>query len=206
MTMLEDRLRALGDQLDLGEVTLADNVLARLDDRPNAVTSSGSRVLRVAAVLLVAVAAVMVAVPSAREAVADWFGFDGVTIERNSGLEVPATADPVDEAAGDGFGTLAPDVDGDVLVSGFPGSIDTDGLTKILGDGTEVQRVDVAGALGLWIDGDPHEVVYQDPDGRFVVERFAGNTLLWQDGDVVRRLEGFAVLEDALAYAESLDS
>ena len=205
--MLEERLRALGDQLHIDETAVVDGVLARLDQQPAAEQrgASPSGILRVAAVLLVAVAAVVVAVPSAREAVADWFGFDGVTIERDSGLDVPATADPIDDAADAGFGTVAPDVEEAVLVSEFPGSIDTDGLTKTIGDGTDVQRVDVNGAPGVWIDGDPHEVVYQDASGQFVVERFAGNTLLWQDGTLVRRLEGFDTLEQALAYALALD-
>lgn len=207
MTMLEDRLRALGDQLDIDETAVVDGVLARLDQQPVAEQPGASpyRILRVAAVLLVAVAAAVIAVPSAREAVADWFGFDGVTIERDTGLDVPATADPIGDAADAGFGTIAPDVKEAVLVSEFPGSIDTDALTKTLGDGTDVQRVEVNGAPGLWIDGDPHEVAYQDASGQFVVERFAGNTLLWQDGTLVRRLEGFDTLEQALAYALALD-
>ncbi len=205
MTALEERLRALGDQLDVDESTVVDGVLARLDREPERSDASPYRILRVAAVLLVAVAAVVVAVPSARQAVADWFGFDGVTIERDSGLDVPATADPIDDAADVGLGTIAPDVEVPVLVSEFPGSIDTDGLTKTIGDGTDVRRVDVNGSPGLWIDGDPHEVVFQDAAGRFVVERFAGNTLLWQDGAVVRRLEGFDTLGQALEYALTLD-
>lgn len=207
MTMLDDRLRTLGDQLDLDDSTLVADVLARLDREPAADLPPAwpRRALRVAAVVLVVAAAVVVAVPSARESVADWFGFDGVTIERDSGLDAPTTADPIDDATADGLGTMAADVDGDVLVSEFSGSIGTDGLTKTLGDGTDVRRVEVDGALGLWIDGDPHEVVYRDPDGQFVVERFAGNILLWQDGDVVRRLEGFDSLEGALAYARALD-
>ena len=56
----------------------------------------------------------------------------------------------------------------------------------------------------MWIDGAPHEVFYRDGDGEVVFERFAGNTLLWQEGDVLYRVEGFPTLADALAYAATV--
>lgn len=37
-------------------------------------------------------------------------------------------------------------------------------------------------------------------------ERMAGNTLLWQHGDVIARVEGFADLDAALAFARESES
>ena len=76
----------------------------------------------------------------------------------------------------------------------------TESFTKVLGAGSDVRRVDVDGHPGLWIDGAPHEVVIRGVDGETEVRRFAGNTLLWQDGDTIRRVEGFASLDEALRF------
>ena len=67
-----------------------------------------------------------------------------------------------------------------------------------------MQQVEVGGELGLWIDGAPHDVSFFDEQGDLVFERFAGNTLLWQDGSIVRRLEGFADVGSAIEYAEEI--
>ena len=55
---------------------------------------------------------------------------------------------------------------------------------------------------GLWFSGQPHEVLYDSANGDVVVERVAANTLVWQEGDVLLRIEGFAELSDALHFAE----
>jgi hypothetical protein len=39
-----------------------------------------------------------------------------------------------------------------------------------------------------------------------VFERMAGNTLVWQRGDVISRVEGFPDLEAALAFARRAES
>lgn len=44
--------------------------------------------------------------------------------------------------------------------------------------------------------------MYESPVGGVVVERVAGNTLLWQHDDVLSRVEGFHELSQALAFAE----
>ena len=59
--------------------------------------------------------------------------------------------------------------------------------------------------IGLWIDGEPHELLLLGPDGEQTTRRIAGNTLLWQDGDVIRRVEGFPNRDAALAYAATVD-
>ena len=224
MTMLDERLRALGDALELeldpedaSDSALVDAVLARLDEPAS---RGGHPVLRIAAVLVVVFALVAVAVPSSRRTVADWFGFDGVRIERRPGAPTASTPDPIDgedssveDQSGEpgdqehppaAIGTIV-DVDGaDVLVSEFVGTLDNPAIGKTVGDGTDVRQVEVGGEFGVWIDGAPHEVSFYDEQGDIVFERFAGNTLLWQEGAVVRRLEGFPDVTTAIAYAEQL--
>lgn len=201
MTLLEDRLRDLGEALDVSDDGLVDEVMAQLDQPARSSVPSRLTGLRVAAAVLVAIAVGVAIVPSSRRAVADWFGFDGARIERRPDLEVPTTPDPLDRGA---VGTID-EVEGtEVLVSTFDGTLDTPALGKTLGPGSDVTEVVVGDAFGLWIDGEPHEVGFRDADGHIVFEGFAGNTLLWQDGDLIRRLEGFADVETAIAYVESI--
>lgn len=212
-TALDDRLRDLGTVLaidgdDAGE--LIRSVLARIDEPESPSTDrSASRpgvrsAIRIAAVVVVLVAAAVAAVPSSRRAVADWFGFDGARIERQSDLPVPAEPDPIDPGAdGDTVGTVVDIGNDEVLVSEFVGTLDNPALVKVAGDGTRVQQVTVHGEVALWIDGEPHEVSFLDERGEIVVRRFAGNTLLWQDGPLIRRVEGFSDVDAAIDYAES---
>ena len=245
MMTLEDRLRSLGDALDLDagdDGRVVDAVLARLDEPTDRRTTSDRSWLRVAAALVLVVALVAVAAPSSRRTVADWLGFDGVRIERRPdapGASVPdpfgaddsqpdateadateaddtepdateaddTEPDDSDEPTEPSTGTIGSvvDVDGrDILVSEFVGSLDNPAIGKTVGDGTNVQQVEVGGELGLWIDGAPHDVSFFDEQGDLVFERFAGNTLLWQDGSIVRRLEGFADVGSAIEYAEEI--
>lgn len=196
---IEERLRSLGDVLDLTERDLVDDVLARIDEPP--APTARVPVVRVVAGLVFVMALAVAVIPSSRRAVADWFGFDGARIERRPGISVPATPDPLDRGA---VGTVVVADGSQVLVSEFVGTLENPALTKIVGDGTSVVPVEVDGQLAVWIDGDPHEVSFTDRRGEIVFEGFAGNTLLWQDGPVIRRLEGFADVEAAIAYAESI--
>ncbi len=209
---LDDRLRELGGVLafDGDDGELIRSVLARVDEPASSSTDRsidrsairpGARsALRIAAVVVALVAAVVAAVPSSRRAVADWFGFDGARLEREPDLSVPAEPDPIDQGTA---GTVV-DVGADeVLVSEFTGTLDNPALAKVVGDGTRVRRVTVHGELALWIDGEPHEVSFFDESGQIAFRRFAGNTLLWQDGPLIRRLEGFSDVDAAVDYAES---
>lgn len=226
MTMLEERLRALGAALEfdaddgLADTVLVDAVIARLDDQPP--VTDRRPLLRIAAALVLTLALAVAAVPSSRRAVADWFGFDGVRLERRPAAPPASGPDPFDRsvvgadrsldatASGtvvdgptDTIGTVV-EVDGTaILVSKFVGTLDNPAVGKTIGDGTSVMRVTVDGGFGLWIDGDPHQVSFLD-DGEIVFERFAGNTLLWQDGLVIRRVEGFDDVAAAIQFAESL--
>lgn len=70
---------------------------------------------------------------------------------------------------------------------------------KVAADRTGIADVRVGGHRGYWIGGEPHEVVYESPDGRTTSARLAGNTLIWSDGERAYRLESALDRADALA-------
>jgi hypothetical protein len=71
--------------------------------------------------------------------------------------------------------------------------------------GPDASWVEVRGSPGLWFKA-PHAVAYIDRQGVTHEEtsRLAGPTLIWTDGTVTYRLEGFATLDTALAVALSI--
>lgn len=76
-------------------------------------------------------------------------------------------------------------------------------IGKGLGPGTTVQQVDVGGARGDWIQGQPHFVFYRDVLGNYQQDsvRLAGNTLIWVQGEVTLRLEAQLDRDPAIAIA-----
>ncbi len=199
MIDLADRLRELGDELALEDRPLSGTVLVRLeDDLPE--RSVAARWTWAAAAAVIALVAVSLAIPGARRAVADWFGIGSVSVERRPDLEPPATTTPFGDA---GDATDLPDGRA-VLVTRIDARLDVGLARKTVGTATQVVETTVAGGYALWIDGEPHLVTLLAPDGAVVAERVAGNTLLWQEGSTVVRLEGFDDRADAVAYAESL--
>jgi hypothetical protein len=109
---------------------------------------------------------------------------------------VYAPSDLVPQSAVTGVGAL---------VSIMPATINEGYFHKILGDEATVQSVDVGGAPGYWIEGSPHQLFFQV--GELVVPdtlRLATNTLLWQRGDDVYRIEADISMEAALRIAESI--
>lgn len=199
MSDLEARLADLGDALDVGDSAVAAAaVMARLDGSVAPRVERRGWLLK-AAVLVVVVVGALVAVPRSREALADWFGLRGVRIERRDeqGGGIPAPF----ALPGPGQ-SRAMTVDGrQILVSSIVGMFDEVLLRKIVGPGTGVRQVTVDDSPGLWIDGEPHDVVYRVPGGDVTVTRAAGNTLLWQRGEVLHRVEGFDDLASAVAFA-----
>jgi hypothetical protein len=159
----------------------------------------------VAAAVLLAVLMGVALVPDSRRAVARWFGLDGVTVEVDP--TVTGTVAPVSiDLPGPGQSRVV-DVDGrQILVSSVSGTLSPRMITKSVQSSEQVHEVDVHGAPGLWIEGPPHEIGYESPVGQPVFERMAGNTLIWQRGDVITRVEGFADLDAALAFAEEAES
>jgi hypothetical protein len=78
---------------------------------------------------------------------------------------------------------------------------------KIVPLETRVTPVEVDGEhAGVWIDGAAHGVWYLGLDGRDRTEPFvlAGNTLVWEVGDISYRLEAGVGLDEARRLAESL--
>jgi hypothetical protein len=69
-----------------------------------------------------------------------------------------------------------------------------------------VRAVEVGGILGLWIDGAPHVITFEDAAGDIHEEetRLAGNVLMWERAGVTHRIETTLPREEALALAESL--
>lgn len=91
-----------------------------------------------------------------------------------------------------------------MLVMQFRGRIEAPFLEKQI-RADQVQEVEVRGTAGYWIEGE-HTLVYLDERGEPHEERsrLAGNTLLWQQGDVTLRLESALPMEEAIRIAESM--
>ena len=103
MTELEQMLTRLGSELDWPQTPeLAARVTRRLSEpertrRRAPVLSGFRRSLAIALVLLVVVAAAAVAaVPSVRDAVLEFFGLQGATVERTTTLPTPPPDRPLD--------------------------------------------------------------------------------------------------------------
>jgi hypothetical protein len=71
---------------------------------------------------------------------------------------------------------------------------------------TSVRAVEVGSVIGLWIEGAPHLISYEDAAGNRVEEetRLAGNVLMWESDGVTHRLETTVGLGPTLALARSL--
>ena len=76
-------------------------------------------------------------------------------------------------------------------------------IEKVVQSDTTVERVHI-GNGGAWFQG-PHIVMFQDRNGIFREShaRLAGNTLVWQVGDVTLRLEGRLTKDEALRIART---
>jgi hypothetical protein len=92
-----------------------------------------------------------------------------------------------------------------VLVTEFRGTQPRGFLFKTLGPGTTAEPVRVNGDAGVWIAGRPHQLVFMDANGHPQSDtvRLAGNTLLWQHGEVLLRLEARVSKAEALRIAQS---
>jgi len=99
----------------------------------------------------------------------------------------------------------SPFTDAGLLVTEFQGQPSPLFLKKVAVAGM-VEEVTVGGEPGYWFSGEPHFFTYQDARGAVREERtrLAGNTLIWQRGDLTLRLEGEITEQEALAIAESM--
>jgi hypothetical protein len=70
----------------------------------------------------------------------------------------------------------------------------------------EVRVMSVRGRPGLWITGTHHELPFLDRDGtlRRAPTRPTGHVLLWEEGGVTYRIEGFENESSAMEMADSI--
>jgi Domain of unknown function (DUF4367) len=99
----------------------------------------------------------------------------------------------------------SPFTDVGLLITEFQGQPTPEFLKKVTAMGV-VEQVTVGGEPGYWFTGEPHFFTYQDAAGTLREEqtRLAGNTLIWQRGDLTLRLEGELPKEEAIRIAESM--
>ncbi len=225
MADLEQTLRELGLATDYPPTPdISSQVVASIPSR-----GRRRRRLVIAIAVIVVASGVAFAVPPARSAILDWLGFGSIEVTRVATLpDVPRTPRPslgrattlAEARHVAGFRILAPAsrpdgvfvgdgevtlVYGRLLLSELPGH----GVfvaQKVVGPGTRVEEVRVAGEPGLWLAGAPHLFAYLDSHGAFKTGRvrLAGNTLLWERGTLVLRLEGAATKAEALRIATSV--
>jgi hypothetical protein len=93
-----------------------------------------------------------------------------------------------------------------VLVTEARGAVDQNFFVKMLGPGTTLEAVTVAGHQGYWISGPLNEFFFTDANGAFRNEtaRLAANTLILDYGGTVIRIEGNLTKAQALEIAASL--
>lgn len=227
MTTIEERLAAWGDGLEFVDTdTLADDVLSAIRAAPHPRRPWRIALAAAAAVLLVAL--VVVAIPDSRGAVARWLGLERLevrvvdepaTSSRDLGplftldgaaarvgvtpYVVPTLGDPVAVHAPGGHYVAVRYDDGGtpVLVATLPGRL----FHKEVAAGSQVEPLTVRGVEGMWVTGEPHELVYADPRGDVVQTRAASDTLVWQEGDMIVRIEGDITRERALELASQLE-
>ena len=217
---LEHELRALPIAFP-DEPDLAPGVLARLE-RP------ARRWWLVPALVALAVAGALFAIPQTRAAILDLFRIGGVEVRRVE-TQPRAPVRPPLLGREVSLATAQSTVDFPLLVPRDPFTAYVDGkmvnlrwkryvlsqwhgeqlafAQKQLGPDSQMVGVEVRGATGLWITGARHEIIYRDPATDQIVaksRRLAGNVLIWEHGDVTYRLEGARTVADARAVARNL--
>jgi hypothetical protein len=224
---LDERLAALGQALRFpDEDSLADDIVAAVG-RP--APARWRRPLLVAAAAVVLAAGLVVAIPDSRHAVARWLGLERLPVRVVGALPPAARAElgaatTLDDAARAAdvvpyvastldapVATYAPggryvavrydDGGTPVLVTTLPGALDDRAFSKLVASGMQVRDVAVGDVDGVWITGEPHVFVYEARDGGFAAARPAADTLAWQVGDVIVRVEAAVPLDRALDIA-----
>jgi hypothetical protein len=229
-------LLVLGRSVPQEPASLAPAVMARLAAAPaprrTPLSLLGSGRRRVA-VVVVALVLGLLAAPPVRAALAEWFGFKGVLVERGE----PAPGVPADPPSV--TGDLSPTdaagrVDFDLWVParlGEPEGVEVSADERVVSmswtdprlgrlrldqfsgeyDWTFAKRsphvryVSVADRDAIWFDV-PHDVVMLGEDNvpRTSSARLAGHTLIWFVGDTTLRLEGDLTATQATRVAESI--
>jgi hypothetical protein len=93
-----------------------------------------------------------------------------------------------------------------VLITEARGSVDRNIFGKMLGPDAKLEEVQVNGHPGYWISGTPHVFYFIDASGQFRNEtmRLATNTLIFDNGGTLVRVEGNMTKAQALEIARSL--
>lgn len=251
---VESSLRTLAKDFAYPETPpMAQGIGERLrrQPEPDLHASRWRAVLVAAAVMALVVAATMIALPGARQAVADWVGIDGIRITFDDrtvdpspvgdDLEIGTRMEAQEAAESVAFDIAVPRVLGEpdsyfvmasveggevslvweptaglpesehtgvgAVLTQFVGEPSLETLKKVADPATSVTAVTVNGRQGFFVEGAPHVLVRQPSgDDRMLPPRLAGNTLLWEGGEVSYRLEADLGLERALEIAESLQS
>ena len=99
----------------------------------------------------------------------------------------------------------SPFTDAGLLLTEFRGEPTPEFIKKVAVAG-QVEFVEVGGEPAYFFSGEPHFFTYRDSAGNFREEqtRLAGNTLIWQRGELTLRLEAQISKEEALRIAESM--
>lgn len=108
-------------------------------------------------------------------------------------------------AAGDGLPELAGSEIG-LLIQVIDGVLVRDQVEKLVVEGATITAVEVDGAAGYWIEGPPHLIRYVGPLGtdRSQRTRLVGDSLVWESGGVLYRIESGLGLAATLRIAESI--
>ena len=88
------------------------------------------------------------------------------------------------------------------LISVLPAHIEEGFFRKMLGNEATVRPVDLGDVSGYWIEGSPHQVMFEIGDNEVQQDtlRLATNTLLWErDGRFFYRLEADVSLRPSYA-------
>jgi hypothetical protein len=92
-----------------------------------------------------------------------------------------------------------------ILITEFRGDFEPEFIGKILGPDATIEPVSIRGESGYWISGAPHEILYRNSDGSQPEElRLATDTLLWQHGPLLIRVEGMQTRQQALAIVDGM--
>lgn len=95
-----------------------------------------------------------------------------------------------------------------LLMQAFEGRLEPELVGKIVQEsGADVRAVDVDGAPGYWISGEPHVLRWVAPGGGVAEERtrLVNDVLVWQEGTTVYRIESAVGFAETLRLAESLE-
>jgi len=94
----------------------------------------------------------------------------------------------------------------ELTVMAVPGVIDEGLVRKLLGPGTTMEPVSIDGSPGWWIAGAPHEIIIIRPDTTAGVlsSALAGDTLVFNRGGTLYRLESAMGRDATIAVAESM--